>query len=108
MKQVQVNDVEMDVANKVENMIKSSFNADTVQWVQIIKVLVFANILLSIFNMFIRADFVNFLFFVYVIVVFYTSFNANPLENLKKFLLYLSVSLGYDLLWMCFNPVIFL
>ena len=68
-------------------------------------ILIFSSLslIISYLNLFLKADFVNVLVPLYILVIYFTSINSNLMQNLKQFLYSLFTTLAYDLIWLIFH-----
>lgn len=104
-------------ADNIEVNIKNSLKLNNIKWGWLIKTLCYLLIILSFFNLFKRADFINILLPVYMLAILSTSIQSKQLSNLNLFFFACIFSLGTDFLWLFFrssvrliyiNPYIFL
>lgn len=91
------------LADKMEDQLKQTLNMKTIKWLTLTKLLLYASIVLSFFNMFVRADFVNMLIPVYILAMFSTSFSSKLGDNLKVFLFASLFTMITDVLWLVFR-----
>ena len=95
---------EYAMADNVENKIKSYFNMERLRWSLYTKLSLITIIGLAFFNMFARADFINILLPLYMLVTFVSGMSYKKMSaNLQLFLLANTFTLITDLLWLLFR-----
>lgn len=90
-------------ADKIEGNIKNTLNMKVIRWGWFTKMLLYALLILSFLNMFIRADFINVLLPVYILAMFSASLQSKLIDNLQLFFIAATVTLGTDFLWLFFR-----
>jgi len=94
---------EFEIAEKIENQLKSTFNLEKIKWLYIVKIFLFSLVALAFINMYARADFINMLIPVYILAMLSQSMADRMFENMTQFLIFTSLTLITDLLWLIFR-----
>lgn len=100
------------MADKIEKFVKNSFSKinliihlyfakdkPNIQWMGLIKFLLLIFVVLSFINLLDRSDFINFMLPIMILIIFYTSLNNNVVGYLNLFIVCISGSLIYDVIW---------
>lgn len=67
------------------------------------KILLIATLVIAFLSLFLKADFINIIIPMYILMVSLTSLNQSPLEYLNSFLVLIGITLCSDLLWVIFH-----
>lgn len=92
---------EYAIADNIENRLKSYLKMEKLKWSMYTKLSLYLLIALSFFNMFARADFINLLLPLYMLVTFISGISFKKMSsNLQLFLIANTFTLVTDLLWL--------
>ena len=94
---------EYETADKIENQIKSTMNLKSIKWLYLVKILLYILISISFINMYAKADFINMLIPVYILAMLSQSMSSKLLENMKLFIVFATLTLSTDILWLLFR-----
>ena len=100
-------ELEYKYADQVENKIKAYFNIEQLRWSLFTKLALYTLIALSFLNMFARADFINLMLPLYMLVIFISGMTSNNIKSyLLMFLIANTFTLITDLLWLLFRDAV--
>ena len=97
------NDMEEVLAGNIENAVKNTFKVKSVQWMWFTKLLLVVTLILAFLNMFLKADFINVVIPMYILMITFTTLDQNPASYIHSFLVMIGFTLASDLLWIIFH-----
>jgi hypothetical protein len=91
------------IHNHISITLRDRLKIKEVKWLSFIKIFLYILIVISFFNMFVKADFINMMIPIYILATLSTSMSDKMLVNLQIFVTASAVTLITDLLWLLFR-----